>query len=99
MAGPNFLTLSQVDDPDLADLISKVMMYYHGKACKDATCMDLSRNQPYDGTLTGHSCSTGGLKVSGIPMHQFPLGFFFFFFSFLCIGNDDLRHLGAKLFI
>eukprot|EP00057_Strongylocentrotus_purpuratus_P026068 XP_011680542.1 PREDICTED: neurobeachin-like protein 1 isoform X2 [Strongylocentrotus purpuratus] len=61
-AGPNVLTLFQVDDPDLADLNSKVLIYYHGKACKDSTCMDLSRNQPYDGSLTGHSCSTGRLK-------------------------------------
>ncbi|XP_072180695.1 neurobeachin-like protein 1 [Diadema setosum] len=76
-AGPNVLTLFQVDDPDLADLNSKVLIYYHGKACKDATCMDLSRNPPYDGTLAGHSCSTGDLKdvLNGIGGVQilFPL--------------------------
>nr|XP_054753108.1 neurobeachin-like protein 1 [Lytechinus pictus] len=76
-AGPNVLTLFQVDDPDLADLNSKVLIYYHGKACKDSTCMDLSRNQPYDGALTGHSCSTGRPKdvlncIGGVQV-LFPL--------------------------
>ncbi|KAG2465108.1 NBEL2 protein, partial [Polypterus senegalus] len=60
-AGPNNVYPFKADG-ELAEVISKVLLYYTPKACKDHICYDLSLNHQYDGRLTGHKVTNWNVK-------------------------------------
>ncbi|XP_022079256.1 neurobeachin-like protein 1 [Acanthaster planci] len=75
--GANNMTLFQSDDSDISDLSSKLLLYYHGKACRDPVCLDLAPAHLYNGRLKGHSCDTWDVKdvlncIGGVQV-LFPL--------------------------
>ncbi|XP_038073345.1 neurobeachin-like protein 1 isoform X2 [Patiria miniata] len=71
------MTLFQSEDSDISDLSSKLLLYYHGKACRDLMCLDLAPAHLYNGRLKGHSCDTWDVKdvlncIGGVQV-LFPL--------------------------
>ncbi|XP_071791552.1 neurobeachin-like protein 1 [Asterias amurensis] len=76
-AGANNMRLFQSDDSEISDLSSKLLLYYHGKACRDSVCLDLAPAHLYNGRLKGHSCDTWDVKevlncIGGVQV-LFPL--------------------------
>ena len=66
-AGPNDLSLFQPKCPDTHDLASKLFVYYHAKAVKEMTCLDLSPykagNKSLNGRFIGQHYITWDIKV------------------------------------
>ena len=64
-SGCNDLTIFQsAEDAELVELGSKLLLHYHGKACRDGICLDLAASHLYNGRLKGPNCVTYDLKVS-----------------------------------
>ncbi|XP_053554652.1 neurobeachin-like protein 1 isoform X2 [Bombina bombina] len=61
LAGPNSLSPWKSQEPDLADLPSKLLLYYTPKACKSPICLDLSVNLSH-GRLTGNKVVNWDIK-------------------------------------
>ncbi|XP_069839468.1 neurobeachin-like protein 1 isoform X4 [Dendropsophus ebraccatus] len=61
LAGPNSLSPWKSQDSELADLPSKLLVYYTPKACGNYICLDLSPNQ-FHGRLTGNKVVNWDIK-------------------------------------
>lgn len=65
--GPNDLSLFQPKCPETQDLAAKLFIYYHAKAVKGQTCLDLSpckpANQSLNGRFIGQHYITWDIKV------------------------------------
>uniref|UniRef100_A0A803Y3X5 Neurobeachin-like protein 2 n=1 Tax=Meleagris gallopavo TaxID=9103 RepID=A0A803Y3X5_MELGA len=76
LAGPNCLTPWKSQEPEVADLPSKVLLHYTPKACRNPICLDLSANLLH-GRLTGNKVVNWDIKdmincIGGINV-LFPL--------------------------
>ncbi|KAJ7408040.1 neurobeachin like 1 [Willisornis vidua] len=76
LAGPNCLTPWKSQEPEVADLPSKVLLHYTPKACRSPICLDLSANLLH-GRLTGNKVVNWDIKdmincIGGINV-LFPL--------------------------
>uniref|UniRef100_A0A669QMN7 Neurobeachin-like protein 2 n=1 Tax=Phasianus colchicus TaxID=9054 RepID=A0A669QMN7_PHACC len=74
--GPNCLTPWKSQEPEVADLPSKVLLHYTPKACRNPICLDLSANLLH-GRLTGNKVVNWDIKdmincIGGINV-LFPL--------------------------
>ena len=52
-AGPNDLSLFQPKCPHTQDLAAKLFVYYHAKAVKEQTCLNLSPHKAGSKSLNG----------------------------------------------
>ncbi|XP_067686159.1 neurobeachin-like protein 1 [Haliotis asinina] len=73
--GPNHMNIFS-EDPEVSDLLTKLVVHYNGKACKENVCVDLSPYQNH-GHFTGQRCVTWDIKdvincIGGIQV-LFPL--------------------------
>ncbi|NXV12005.1 NBEL2 protein, partial [Cepphus grylle] len=60
-AGPN-VTSPFTLEGDLAELSSKLLLYYTPQACRNNICLDLSPSHGLDGRLTGHKVVNWDIK-------------------------------------
>ncbi|XP_066543971.1 neurobeachin-like protein 1 isoform X1 [Amia ocellicauda] len=60
-AGPNCISPFKNQESELADLPSKLLLYYSPKACKNPICLDLSPNL-FHGRLTGNKVVNWDIK-------------------------------------
>ncbi|NWU50521.1 NBEL2 protein, partial [Dromas ardeola] len=60
-AGPN-VTSPFTLEGDLAELSSKLLLYYTPQACRNNICLDLSPSHSLDGRLTGHKVVNWDIK-------------------------------------
>ncbi|XP_041374666.1 neurobeachin-like protein 1 [Gigantopelta aegis] len=73
--GPNEMNMFY-DNPELCDLVNKLLIHYNAKACKGNVCFDLSPHQNH-GQLKGVTCEMWDIKdvihtIGGIEV-LFPL--------------------------
>ena len=67
--GPNDLSLFQPKCPETREMGSRLLVYYHAKACRDTVCMNLSPSpfaspdSSMDGHFTGQYYVTRDVKV------------------------------------
>ncbi|OXB76885.1 UNVERIFIED_CONTAM: hypothetical protein H355_002578 [Colinus virginianus] len=76
LAGPNCLTPWKSQEPEVADLPSKILLHYTPKACRNPICLDLSANLLH-GRLTGNKVVNWDIKdmincIGGVNV-LFPL--------------------------
>ncbi|XP_054646367.1 neurobeachin-like protein 1 isoform X2 [Dunckerocampus dactyliophorus] len=75
-AGPNCISPLKVQEAELGDLSSKLLLHYSPKACQNPICLDLSPNKLH-GRLTGKKVVNWDIKdmincVGGLPV-VFPI--------------------------
>ncbi|MGH0127040.1 UNVERIFIED_CONTAM: hypothetical protein FKN15_030427 [Acipenser sinensis] len=61
LAGPNCISLLKAQESELAEMPSKLLLYYTPKACKNPICLDLSPNLLH-GRLTGNKVVNWDIK-------------------------------------
>ncbi|XP_058888101.1 neurobeachin-like protein 1 isoform X1 [Acipenser ruthenus] len=82
LAGPNCISLFKAQESELAEMPSKLLLYYTPKACKSPICLDLSPNLLH-GRLTGNKVVNwdikdminciGGLNILFLLLEQLSL--------------------------
>nr|XP_057907467.1 neurobeachin-like protein 1 isoform X2 [Doryrhamphus excisus] len=75
-AGPNCISPLKVQEAEIGDLSSKLLLHYSPKACQNPICLDLSPNKLH-GRLTGKKVVNWDVKdmincVGGLPV-LFPI--------------------------
>ncbi|XP_034461449.1 neurobeachin-like protein 1 isoform X1 [Hippoglossus hippoglossus] len=75
-SGPNCISPFKVQESELGDLSTKLLLHYSPKACRNPICLDLSPNMLH-GRLTGNKVVNWDIKdmincVGGLPL-LFPI--------------------------
>lgn len=62
LSDQNNISLFNDDSSEMAEISSKLLLYYNAKASVNDICIDLSPNQTYEGKISGKICAVSSIK-------------------------------------